>query len=81
MDWQMFCRAPSTQIAPIRIELRNGLTVEGRIKVEDAKTIFRQPKDLAPIEGDAMAGEVVLVLPKSAVKRIAFPHWPGPQAN
>ena len=79
--WQLVCDVAGSGIVPIRIELQNGFTVQGRIDVEDAKKIFREPNDLAPITGSALDGDIVVVLPKSKVKSVAFPFWPVAQAN
>ena len=63
---------------PIKIELANGITIQGRIDVEDAKRIFREPNGVEPIDGGALGRELVVVLPASKVKKVQFPFWPGP---
>lgn len=80
-NWQQSCDLAPLGVVPIRIELQNGFTIMGRIDVEDAKRVFRNPRDLEPISGGALDGEIVVVLPASVVKKVSFPYWPGAEAN
>ena len=75
-NWQLLCRVndgTGETHTNINFVLANGLTVSGRISYEDAKQLFREPRDLSPIDRNCATGEVVVVLPVSTVVQIQFP--------
>ena len=50
-----------------------GLTIEGRIRLEDAKLLFREPGGPLPISRHPQDGEVLVVFPISEVVSLEFP--------
>lgn len=81
VDWNLLCdgllsadkRLTETRI---RIQIGSGLTVEGLIDIEAARTIFRDPETGDVVTNWTPEQPLSLVLPAGTIRDVQFPHRP-----
>ena len=76
VGWQVLCDGlmqehPARKEARVASQLGNGLTITGKIDIEAAKSMFRDPSDPTQcLTGSVVGKQAIVMLPAATVQRV-----------